>query len=286
MSSDFSCEKKLAALNPGLHRRYSDSLFASVEVLNNYKAIFPEYTDHSLLHTMNIIEYCNILIGDNLLKMNAGEIYVMLMAAALHDTGMGISEKDYDEFIANPDFTDYLSKSPDIPKQEAIRDLHHELSGLFIKKYSVLFEIPDEFVFPIIQASRGHRKTDLFNRREFPPNFKALGYSICLPYIASLIRLADELDITAERNINLNQNISSISNDYSLTVWKLHSAIKSVTLTERICYITVINSQINDFKEFSLWIRKLRSVIAYVSSVVNDTTEYSLRQRHIKIEYI
>lgn len=103
-SVDFSCEEKLMRECPDLHKRYCNSLLASVRVLVNYRAIFPDYTDHSYLHTMNIINYCNRLIGENTHSMNCGEIYVLMMAAALHDTGMGISADDYREFLTKNDF--------------------------------------------------------------------------------------------------------------------------------------------------------------------------------------
>lgn len=36
----------------------------------------------------------NQLLGEEVEKLNAGEIYICLMASALHDIGVGVSEKD------------------------------------------------------------------------------------------------------------------------------------------------------------------------------------------------
>lgn len=253
MPVDFSCEDKLLKLNPSLHKKYCDSLFALVRLLTRYRAVFPDYTDHSYLHTMNVLDYCNRLIGDNIEALSCGDIYVLMMAAALHDTGMGISEDDYDEFISEERFKGYLLKNPDAPKQQIIRDLHHELSGCFIKKYSGLFEIPDEFVFPIIQAARGHRRIDLTDRTEYPEEYPAGKYIICLPYISAVLRLADELDIAAERNIRLDRSAEEIKNAYSLSVWRLHSAIKDILLTERRCIILADKSRISESERGELF---------------------------------
>lgn len=247
-SVDFSCEEKLMRECPDLHKRYCNSLLASVRVLVNYRAIFPDYTDHSYLHTMNIINYCNRLIGENTHSMNCGEIYVLMMAAALHDTGMGISADDYREFLTKNDFGVAIASDSE-PDPDIIRDLHHELSGCFIRKYSMLFEIPDEFVYPIVQTARGHRRTDLYDAREYPKQYRAGGYAISLPYIAALIRLADELDISAERNIGLDRSVSEVKNAYSISVWKLHSLIKDVILTDSRCIILADKNRLDSSGE-------------------------------------
>jgi hypothetical protein len=286
MSCDFLCEEKLSRLNPSLHQRYCSSLFASEKILTSYRAIFPDYTDHSFLHTMNVLNYCNELIGSDLEALNCGEIYTLMMAASLHDTGMGISENDYKEFISRKRFEDYLSRNKSTPKEEIIRHFHHELSGCFIYKYSLLFEIPDEFVFPVIQTARGHRVTDLYDETEYPKKYRAGEYFLCLPYLAAVLRLADELDISAERNILLDRNISEIKNSYSLSVWRLHSAVKEVRLEERKCIVRTEPLSEDDEKELKNWLTKLEYVFGYTSDVVHRQTPYELRKRKVVREYV
>lgn len=288
MQTDYSCEKKLMKLNPQLHKRYCDSLFASIKILENYRGIFPDYTDHSYLHTLNVLNYCNQLIGSNIGIMNCGEIYTLMMGAALHDSGMGVSENDFREFISDPRFAKYMDENRNAPPQQIIRDLHHEFSGCFIKKYSRIFEIPEEFVFPIIQTARGHRRTDLTDVKEYPEKYRVGKYTICLPYLAAVIRLADELDISAERNISLDRGISEIKNAYSLSVWRLHSKIRDIVLTGNKCIIIVKKGSLSaeEATEFSSWVKKLRQVINYTSGIVRRRTSYKMSKRNTVIEYI
>jgi len=288
MQIDYSCEEKLMKLNPQLHKRYCDSLFASIRVLESYRGIFPDYTDHSYLHTLNVLNYCNQLIDDNIGMMNCGEIYTLMMGAALHDSGMGVSENDYGEFISDPRFGEYMTENKDAPPQQIIRDLHHELSGCFIKKYNRIFEIPDEFVFPIIQTARGHRRTDLMDEEEYPQKYRIGEYTLCLPYLAAIIRLADELDISAERNVRLDRSISEIQNAYSLSVWRLHGKIKDIVLTGNKCIVFVKKGSLSagEVTEFSSWVSKLRRVFNYTSSVVRQRTPYKMPKRSVMIEYI
>ena len=98
---DFLMEKRLLELDPILHKRFTASVFGLQHILSNYKLLFPLFTDHTELHSLNVIDFSNHLIGTQIERMNADEIYVLLMGAYLHDTGMGITEKDYEEFISD-----------------------------------------------------------------------------------------------------------------------------------------------------------------------------------------
>ncbi len=288
MQTDYSCEEKLMRQNPQLHKRYCDSLFASIRVLESYRGIFPDYTDHSYLHTLNVLNYCNQLIGSNIDLMNCGEIYTLMMGAALHDAGMGVSEKDYREFVSDSRFEKYMTENKNSPPQQIIRDLHHEFSGCFIKKYSRNFEIPEEFVFPIIQTARGHRRTDLTDEEEYPEKYRVGEYTLCLPYLAAVIRLADELDISAERNIRLDRSISEIQNAYSLSVWRLHGKIKNIVLTGDKCIVFVKRGSLSagEETEFSAWTGKLGEVFNYTADIVNRRTPYKMSKRSVAVEYI
>ncbi len=203
MDTNFLCEQKLKRESPKLHSLFSNSVICLQQMLTKYKNIFPTYTDHTVLHSMEVIDFCNKLIGYNIEKMNADEIYVLLMAAYLHDSGMGISESDYEKFSKNINFGNYFETHTHSTVPDIIRDFHQEFSGEYIKKYAQLLEIPsEEHIFSIVQVSRGHRKIDLWDKTEYPDDYRTdKGTTICLPYLAALIRLADELDIAADRNL-------------------------------------------------------------------------------------
>ena len=68
---DYAVERRLRTLDPGLHRRFADSVFALQHILSNYKLIFPTFTDHTELHSMNVIGFCSRIIGqENIQKLN------------------------------------------------------------------------------------------------------------------------------------------------------------------------------------------------------------------------
>ena len=63
MKADYLLENRLRKLDPGLHKRFRDTAFVSIHMLSNYRRLFPEYTDHSELHSLTVIDSCNRLIG-------------------------------------------------------------------------------------------------------------------------------------------------------------------------------------------------------------------------------
>ena len=122
MEHDFLMEKRLRALDSRLHRSFTDMVFALQYALSNYRRLFPEYTDHSEQHSMNVVDFCNRLIGKEQIEMmNADEIYVLLMSCYLHDIGMGISQSDYMLFKDKFDADAYFEEHPTDSEGDFVR---------------------------------------------------------------------------------------------------------------------------------------------------------------------
>ena len=107
-ANSFALEFRLRELDPDLHTRFTDCVFVLQKILSNYKLLFPEYTDHSELHSLTVIQFCNTLIGEQLNRLNKNEIYVLLSGCYFHDTGMGITRKVFEAFSREIDFGDYF----------------------------------------------------------------------------------------------------------------------------------------------------------------------------------
>ena len=280
---DFRLEKRLRELSPELHGRFVDTVYALNNGLSNYKLFFPEYTDHSILHSMNVISFCNRLIADRLDSMNADEIFILLMSCYLHDTGMGITMKDFESFSARIDFGDWFeTHSPeDLP--ELIRAFHHEFSGRFIHRYARLFEIPSpEYEHAIIQVARGHRKTDLMDEKEYPADFRLPnGNTICLPYLAAMIRLADEIDVAADRNPVLLYNIADLTDAHQILENKKVQAIRRMTISDSAFTLEVCTEEAKVRQEIRVLAEKMQHTLDYCRTVVNSRTPYRITQEKV-----
>ena len=231
MKLDYGIERRLAQYAPELHSRYRDCVVISQRMLCRYENYFPDFTDHTVLHTLDILDLCNQLIGSQIEKLNVQELYVLLMGALFHDVGMGVSVSDFEQFRAILGFPE---PADDNARAWAVRDYHQELSGLYLKKYWNMLDFPNEaYVRAVIQVCRGHRKTDLLDEVGYPPRFEVEpGKAVCLPYLAALLCLADELDISAERNVSFLYDVEKMPSPRDRREFRKHMAIHRVELEE------------------------------------------------------
>ena len=285
---DFSLERRLKELDPNLHARFSDTVFALQQILSNYQLIFPLFTDHTELHTLNIIEFCNKLIGDQISKLNADEIYCILMGCYFHDTGMGISHHDFEEFSKQIDFGDYFLTHDKNDYPEIVRNFHNEYSALFIRKYAKFFEFPsEEHLFAIAQISRGHRKTNLFDEKEYPVALKVPnGHTICLPYLAALVRLADEIDVTASRNSEVIYDLDKIVEEKHLIEFMKHEAVKGLEIKNDAFIMLISSNNEKILKSLDILVGKMKKTLLECQSVVNEKTPFKITQETVIMEKI
>ena len=62
MDYDFLLEKRLMKEAPDLHRRVADSAVVLQQMLLSFLTWFPDFTDHSILHSLSVIDFCNQLL--------------------------------------------------------------------------------------------------------------------------------------------------------------------------------------------------------------------------------
>ena len=283
-STDYLLERRLRELDPDLHRRFRDTGFISMHILSNYRQLFPEYTDHSELHSMTVIDSCNRLIGTEQIGMlNKNEIFVLLMACFLHDVGMGISEKDYDEFKDRMGAEQYFRDHPDDSMADFVRTYHNEFSGLFIEKYAPMFDLPsEEFVFAIKQVSRGHRKTDLYDEKEYPADYRMPdGSTVCLPYLAALIRLTDEIDVAASRNPLILYDIDLLTDEKQISENRKLMAVESLKMTKS---SFILNTRTDDeeiLESLDRVVVKMQETLDLCRDVVSKRTPFSISQKKV-----
>ena len=117
-STDFLFEKALQEKSPVLSKRYSDCISVFDTLLQKFQAVFPTFSDHSLLHSMNVMNYSNILLGEQAEKLSAGALYAYMMAVALHDGGMTVNEKQFADFSREAGIEEEVRNSPELSHTE------------------------------------------------------------------------------------------------------------------------------------------------------------------------
>ena len=276
---DFALEYRLKALDPALHARFTNCVLSIQQLLNGYQRVFPDFTDHTVLHSMTVIDFCNRLIGGQIERLNQDEIFALLMGCYLHDVGMGVSNRDLAVFTRELSIEGPEAQDP----EEMIRKYHHEFSGLFIRKYAEFFEFPSApHLRSVVQIARGHRKTDLMDESDFRlalrvPN----GNTICLPYLAALVRLADEIDVTAARSSKLLYDLEAITDEHQLFEHKRHRAVRELIIDRDSFTLMiddsdpVINEMINRMAD------KMQRTLDTCRDAVNGRTPFEITQSRI-----
>ena len=208
------------------------------------------------------------------------------MGAYLHDSGMGITMSDYEKFKENIHFGNYFEINNDRSVEDIIRDFHQEFGAEYIKKYAEIFEIPSkEHIFSIVQISRGHRKINLWDKNEYPDVYRVPnGNKVCLPYLAALIRLADELDIAADRNLQFMYDVENINNEFSKMEFRKHQAIKQLIINEDSFVMRVDTSDEEVYRGVLKLKDKLMQTLQECKEVVEKRTPYRIMQNEIIIE--
>lgn len=88
---DYLLENRLANQAPELHQRVKNNVVVLQKMLESFFNWFPDFTDHSTLHSLDVLDFCNRLLGEQVNSLSVAECYVLIMSCYLHDVGMGIS---------------------------------------------------------------------------------------------------------------------------------------------------------------------------------------------------
>ena len=281
----FDLEFRLRERDPELHKRFTDCVFGLQKILSNYKLIFPEYTDHTEMHSISVIDFGRRIMGKQIEKLNNDELYVFLLGCYFHDVGMGITQKDFEAFSKNIDFGDYFVRRPNATPSEQIRDFHNEFSGQFIRKYAEFFEFPDTACLEaVIQISRGHRKTDLLDENVYRISLPTGdGKKICIPYLAALIRLADEIDVTSSRNSVLLYDIEEMTDEKQIAEHRRHRAILDLIISDDAFTVVYDNSDAEIGKKIQILADKMKRTLDVCRKAVNGRTPFVITQREIRL---
>lgn len=281
---DYLLETKLKHEAPELHERVRSSVMALENMLQSFLTVFPDFTDHSILHSMDVLEFCNQLIGaEQVKRLGPEECYVLIMACYLHDIGMGVREKEYDEFCERLELASWLETHPSDERADVIRKFHHEFSGQFIRKYAELFDIPtEELLYAIVQVSRGHRVTDLYDETEYP-DIRTRDGVIHTSYLAAVVRLADEIDVASERNPELLYDTSRLTKQKDVEAFGTHESIKRVEVAEDRIILHVKPKAPEYEKLIEELAVKIRETLDYCRGVAAARSEFRITQECVTI---
>ena len=287
-------EKILSTQNAGLYSLLTDTINEVNLLLGKYSANFPTYTDHSIEHVKEVFYLASELLTPHELEnLNEDELYVLACACFLHDVGMCIPPDRIEELTSTENFRNYKSLYPESSAEDFLRNIHHELSHDFILKEWELLKIKnDRYAKAIALVAQGHRKVDLSNTDIYETKFfvKPGRDFVCLPYLASVLRVADELDVTNVRTPRLLTKYYMPNNEQSAKEWRKHIATTQVNFTEDKVLYEVICADQNIYAALQEQFEKIQSVLNYCQKIIRgiantEKRAYCLSIREIKPNY-
>lgn len=252
------------------------------DILNSrVQHVFPNYTLHNTGHSFRIMEYMSKLVSDYT-KLSELEIALLIYAALLHDIGMAVSEDDItaiktDSFpfcdVKFSAMKKIMGGDESLAMQEYVRRIHASLSGRYIRE-----NLKDKLVVPKLTSldftkelaliCEGHTEDYDWIKSKLRTNEVRGDYSFNPQFIATILRLADILDIDSNRTPhNLYKLISPKGK--SDDEWKQHFVIlnnEKIVTNERTQQKKIVfhgkatNASIH------------RKILVYISWVKNELT--------------
>jgi len=250
-------------------------------ILQGFITNFPEYTDHSIIHSKTVLGYAEHLLNTEIEKLNEDEAYILIMAGFLHDIGMCPTTEMKEQILASS-----LFKNSGKIFEDYLRDIHHELSYNYITtKWRELKIVNETYAEAIGLVGMGHRKVELldFDKYNFEFVVKSGSDFVCLPYLAGILRLADELDITNDRTPELLYNEYFPTNRVSKEEWEKHKANYFVTFNKPSIKITSKCYDKDLYYALLKQYNKIDSVIKYVQKIATTIPQ---NERRLKIDFL
>ncbi|MBB1192333.1 hypothetical protein DNC80_01465, partial [Flavobacterium sp. SOK18b] len=288
-------EKHLKNLDSSLFSKFEETKQEVNLLLGKYSANFPTYTDHSINHTLEVFQIASeLLSNEEITNLNADETYILSMSCLLHDIGMCVPEEKIKEISESKEILDYKDSHPNLSTEEFLRDIHHQLSNKFILHEWEILKIPSiKYAKAIGIVAEGHRKVDLGNFDVYEPQYfpKSGKEFVCLPYLAGILRIADELDVTNSRIPRILEKYYMPNNEISVREWKKHMATSQRNyLTNRVIFEVSCSDQ-NIYAALQEQFEKIQNVINYCQKVIRsipfiENKHYSLNLSRVEVKYI
>lgn len=265
---------KLRLLNPKLYSDFETTKEIVSKLLQQYIKNFPTYTDHSIEHTLEVLNLAGYVLNKQEIdSLNSDEIYVLCMASILHDVGMCIPEDKIKEISNTDEITQYRKENPDFTTERYLRDIHHVLSYKFIVEEWEKLKIPSlKYAEAIGLVAQGHRKVDINDFEIYDPQFfvKNGREFVCLPFLSCILRIADELDISNLRTPEILFKYYIPDNKVSRKEWEKHKATIQVNFKNDKVLIAAKCTDHNILAALEAQFDKIKSVLTQCQKTIRS----------------
>ena len=275
MDKQFLLEKTLYERSKRKSATVRDAIYLVKPLLAEYTARFVTFDDHSITHSMRVLNNANLLIGDNVKKLNDEEIFLFILACYAHDLGMGVTDEYYKEHFNQAVDKKYLEKHPNVSTKQILRKFHNEYSGILVRELNEYeHQLSEDEISALALLCRSHRNLDLTDRNLIPTALKVDDTTVNMAYLSPLLRLADELDLTNERQ-RYADHVDEEQNPFYIEVMAVKKYIERIDINDEEI-IVVFNEYPEHNPMFEELKQEIRSEFHYCADIINKEAPFSI----------
>ena len=136
------CSENLLTKSKKLYENYRDNCIVVQRMLEKYKKIYPNISDYSIMHFIDIAEFCDLIMDRQKLEdLNGDECYCLLMAALFAHTGFGLNQESMNKYISK---LGIQKQTQPLSFLQIMNKYHVLFSACLIEEYGDIFEFPSE----------------------------------------------------------------------------------------------------------------------------------------------
>jgi molecular chaperone HtpG len=242
-----------------LHARLVVALPSFERVLGEIRRYFHHFTDHSVHHSIRIVENIGELLSDQQLKndrsglqatISSVDLFMLISAALVHDIGMVVAESEVESLVGSDEFKQFAADSPSsggdddwfrygisrlklaefVRRRHPTRSMKMVLDGVHLPRSLTESAPMIEHWLGLIAAGHGLDFREICDSSTFPSHVKLqLGGSLQGTFnprfVALCLRLGDLLDIGTARVCPLLRGLSEPLSCLSESHWEQYSRI-------------------------------------------------------------
>lgn len=235
------CSQLLYEKSSMLFDNYKDNCVVVRQMLEKYKKDFPNISDYSIMHFIDIAEFCDLLIEKHILEtFNEDECYCLLIAALFTHTGYGLNQNDVNSYIKKLGLETQIEN---LTKIQIMSKYHILFSACLLEQYDSIFEFSsDTHKFAIIQMMKFMADTSSHIDKIEDFLRADSGNVIRLRFLSAILAIGNHLAELKNSNINLNYEDFEKYNSNEIVDFVERNAVRSIHIENRTLVVEVIGS--------------------------------------------
>ena len=136
------CSEILLAKSKKLYGNYRDNCTVVQRMLEKYKKLYPNISDYSIMHFIDIAEFCDMIMDKQKLKnLNEDECYCLLSAALFAHIGFGLNQEIMNRYV---DKLGIQKQAEELTFFPVMSKYHVLFSACLLEEYGDIFEFPSD----------------------------------------------------------------------------------------------------------------------------------------------